>query len=207
MGHVASGCYPTEPCAVCPGLPPGHSFRRILRRFQQPEEGSCRLPFGTGRSRFGTVSHTTYRQALTGLSWLSYSRPRFSGVPDSGQRIGSACRQVGGSPRRPRLNEPDGTSTRVAASNGFGPNPLGGICTLLDHHCLAFTRLFLVAPLSFEGKNASDRTSGLLCSGNGFWPTTPAVVPRDRITPMSLRRTGQARLRASGSTRSASCGG
>jgi hypothetical protein len=153
VGHVASGAFPTEPCAVCPGLPPGHSFRRILRRFQQPEEGSCRLPLDTGLSRFGTVSHTTYRQALTGLSWLSYSRPRFSGVPDSGQRIGSACRQVGGSPRRPRLNEPDGTSTRVAVGNGCGPDPLGGICTLLDHHGLACARWFLVAPLSCEGKS------------------------------------------------------
>ena len=162
MGHVASGSFPTEPCAVCPGLPPGHSFRRSppgwslparsLRRFQQPEEGSCRLPFGTGRSRFGTVSHTTYRQALTGLSWLSYSRPRFSGVPDSGHRIGSACRQVGGSPRRPRLNEPDGTFTRVAASNGFGPDPLGGICTLLDHHGLALRKVVPCRPPVLRGQ-------------------------------------------------------
>jgi hypothetical protein len=39
---------------------------------------------------------------------------RFSEVPDSGQRIGPACRQVRGSPRRPRLNEPDEIFTRSA---------------------------------------------------------------------------------------------
>ena len=52
--------------------------------FRGTERGSIPLPLGTSHSRFGTVFRQTHRQALfvSGLSWLSYSRPsRFSTVP------------------------------------------------------------------------------------------------------------------------------
>jgi len=41
--------------------------------FQRPERRSSRLPFDMNRSRFGTVSDGTNQQALSSLSWLSYS--------------------------------------------------------------------------------------------------------------------------------------
>jgi hypothetical protein len=128
LGHVASGVLAHgSPCAVCIRLPPDHSFRSRLpagklQRFQQPEEGSCRLPFSTGLSQYGTVSQTTYRQALAGLCVVElFAATGLSGVPDSGQRIGPACYQVRGSPRRPRLNEPDETFTRFALRLWYEP--------------------------------------------------------------------------------------
>jgi hypothetical protein len=164
LGHVASGVLAHgSPCAVCIRLPPDHSFRWKFQRFQQPEEGSCRLPFSTGLSQYGTVSQTTYRQALAGLFVVElFAATGLSGVPDSGQRIGSACHQVRGSPRRPRLNEPDETFTRLALRLWSEPPER-------DFHPLELarplSRSVLVAPLSVEGKSASDRTSGLVCVG------------------------------------------
>ena len=65
-----------------------HVFRRhiVCRNrscgFRGTERGSIPLPINISHSRFGTVFRQTYRQALTGLSWLSYSRPsHFSTVP------------------------------------------------------------------------------------------------------------------------------
>ena len=57
-----------------------HVFRRhiVCRNrscgFRGTERGSIPLPINISHSRFGTVFRQTYRQALTGLSWLSYSR-------------------------------------------------------------------------------------------------------------------------------------
>ena len=45
------------------------------RRFQGTERRSVPLPISTGLSRFGIVSRGTHWQAITRLSWLSYSQP------------------------------------------------------------------------------------------------------------------------------------
>jgi hypothetical protein len=69
-------------------------------------------PRGTS---FGIDPLKTYRQALTGLSWLSYSRPSISAQYPDPSRSGSRSYERAGSPRRLRLS---GLS-RV-------PIPLGG---------------------------------------------------------------------------------
>ena len=85
VGHVASGFYATGPAPDVPCSRTVIVYAGFVRRFQRTEEGSVLLPIGTGFSQFGTVSHTTYRQAVTRLSWLSSSRPPdLPKVPDSG---------------------------------------------------------------------------------------------------------------------------
>lgn len=62
---------------LCARLPPGHTFLSSLEgkiRFQSIEPRSIDLPTDKGCLQFGTVFSETYWQALTGLSWLSYSR-------------------------------------------------------------------------------------------------------------------------------------
>jgi len=51
---------------------------KMTRGFLGTERGSVPLPVSSSRSRFGTVFRQAYRQALTGLSWLSYSPSRLS---------------------------------------------------------------------------------------------------------------------------------
>lgn len=145
------------------------------------------------RSRFGTVSDGTNQQALESLSWLSYSRPSdFPTVPEPVRaRSHASPRCV--LPTLARLNEPDGTLTRIARCKSHsGPNPLDGICTHFDDHDpaeqrkLNSARRFSVAPSTTQ----SDRTRRL-----GRKHTSILG-----ITSASLRRAGQARLRASGST-------
>ena len=96
---------------VTPRTPPqyvppsgGHSFRAGSARFPGAERRSSPVPACGRCSLFGIDSRRIHRQALSGLSWLSYSPP-----PDLPKVVGglapeSACRQVGRSPRRPRLN-------------------------------------------------------------------------------------------------------
>ena len=96
---------------VTPRTPPqygppsgGHSFRAESARFPGAERRSSPVPSCGRCSLFGIDSRRIHRQALAGLSWLSYSPP-----PDLPKVVGgvspeSACRQVGRSPRRPRLN-------------------------------------------------------------------------------------------------------
>jgi hypothetical protein len=96
MGHVAIGCYSEDTTAVCSHLPARHSFRtRFLRaRFRRTERRSFLLPVGYGFSRFGTVSHETYWQALAGLSWLSSSPSRDLRAIAETVGPGSACHQA-----------------------------------------------------------------------------------------------------------------
>ena len=118
--------------------------------------------------------------ARSRLSWLSYSPSCFSQ-----ERRASPCptrtpRGAPDSPRQPKLNEPDFTD----------PNPSGGFSPA-SHQCgPPRGGCFSVAPTPCpRAQWASDRTPGLL-----------SFAERRRITPMSLRRTGQATLVASGST-------
>lgn len=89
------------------------------------------------RSRFGTVSDGTNQQALASLSWLSYSRPSdFPAVPEPVRARSHASPRCE-LPTLARLNEPDGTLTRIVRCKSHsGPNPLDGICTHFDDHDL-----------------------------------------------------------------------
>ena len=96
MGHVAIGCYSEDTTAVCSHLPARHSFRIrfCTTRFRRTERRSFLLPVGYGFSRFGTVSHETYWQALAGLSWLSSSPSRDLRAIAETVGPGSACHQA-----------------------------------------------------------------------------------------------------------------
>ncbi len=117
IGPVASGRYPAGPTPYVPGSRPGIVSTR--GRFQRAESRSARLSLGVRRSQSGTGPERDDWQALAGLSWLSFSRPSdLPRVPDSGQRAGSACCQVGSSPRQRELNGPPWARTPRA---GFSP--------------------------------------------------------------------------------------
>lgn len=77
-GHVARRTN-LQTIALCPSLPAGHSFRVAqAARFRGHETRSVPLPTSDDDSRFGTVSIRVYSQALSRLSWLSFSPPGFS---------------------------------------------------------------------------------------------------------------------------------
>lgn len=71
LGLLHPSLYPMCPAPARPYFP---EFPRGGIRFQSIEPRSIDLPTDKGYSQFGTVSSETYWQALTGLSWLSYSR-------------------------------------------------------------------------------------------------------------------------------------
>jgi hypothetical protein len=162
VGHVTSGSSP-QLCIVGPGLPPGPSFRGVLPRFRGHEGRSVPLPADAKRSQFGTVSDRAYRQAVTRLSWLSYSPSDAlfrSPAPVTGRSLPLPAES---SPRRPGWTD----LTRLPPDlpqSGYGPGPLGGICTLLDDCGLDSHRGQSLSPLvrGSENRTPSDRTSGLL---------------------------------------------
>ncbi len=117
------------------GPPPRHSFGKAAYSpalpFQgaeyrssslTPRPGSFAVTTGRywpARDIFGVVSQRTHRQALAGLSWLSFSRLRVS----RSTRASLArfpLSPEGSSPRRPALNEPRKPR----------PEPRGRICGL-----------------------------------------------------------------------------
>ncbi len=71
LGLLHPSLYPMCPAPARPYFP---DFPEGQIRFQSIEPRSIDLPTDKGYSQFGTVSSETYWQALTGLSWLSYSR-------------------------------------------------------------------------------------------------------------------------------------
>jgi hypothetical protein len=73
-------------------------------------------------SIFGDVSQDTHRQALAGLSWLSFSRSRSLRETRTRSGSGFGCHQPEGSPRRHTLNGP---------AFADRPEPHGRICSLL----------------------------------------------------------------------------
>ena len=200
VGHVASGSRP-RPCIVDPELPLEPSFRGVLPRFRGNEGRSVPLPTDAECSQFGTVSDRAYRQAVTRLSWLSYSPSGFS--PERRPRHGPVSAVAGRElPTPARLDEPYETFTRVAARRlwseppGRDLHPLGRLRPRLAPRC------FPVAPLPrnlsqhrIEHRDYSRRSFSLT---RGAWWA--------RIEPMSLRRTGRATLMASGSTGQHHCG-
>ena len=69
----------SRPQLYVPDLPVRHSFRTqafdARMRFRGVETRSTPLPSSCDCSRFGTVSIRTHSQALSRLSWLSFSSP------------------------------------------------------------------------------------------------------------------------------------
>ena len=71
-GHVARGCASPVLRRMF-GAPAPSQSPPSQGRFREAETRSAPLSANEGVSRFGSVSGPTYRQALTGLSWLSFS--------------------------------------------------------------------------------------------------------------------------------------
>lgn len=138
--HVASRCDPADPCRMS-ALPQRHSFPSSTLGFRGAETESSPLPVGNGSSRFGAVSANTHWQALSGLSWLSFSPSAVS----ADRRIRSRTRSRA-SPRR-ELPTP-------AALNGHRPWPVDrtprtGFSPASTHHTERGAVSSVVPP--FEG--------------------------------------------------------
>ena len=127
-----------------------------------------------------------------GLSWLSFSRSRFSRDARTWSRSGFDCRQSEGSPHRHTFSEPAFASRpeargRICSRNGHAP-------TLkhdgLDESNQRTIKVFPYRPHSRSNKTLSDRTLRLF-----FWKTKP-----EGLLQRASVEHGQARLHASGST-------
>ena len=119
-GHVARRCYPPG-LSPCEPISPGSPFMppRGVGNFRGQNVEAPPYPSVRWRSRFGTVSSRTHLQALSGLSWLSYSRPGdLLPVPDSGQESASPVT---------RSKAPHASRVERAAPNKseVGPDPYG----------------------------------------------------------------------------------
>ena len=193
--HVASRCDPAGHCRMS-ALPQRHSFPSDSLGFRGAETESSPLPFNNGSSRFGSVSVSTYWQALSGLSWLSFSPSAVS----ADRRVRSWTRS--------RLS-PGRELPTPGALNGhrhyaFRPNPTHGIFTRFNpsHRTLNDTirrhPAFVCPcrPVSHGRTHRIEHQDYSLTLRTG-------MSRREGITLTSLRRTGQARLHASGSTRTA----
>lgn len=126
---------------VCAPLPRRHRFHeRTARDFCGPKQEAPAYPStwtfrGSAPSLIGN-----YRQALAGLSWLSFSPSGLSHpIAEPDQRPGPGPHGRGSSPRRPALNEPDGSCTRIVPSmRDCGPNPAGGFAPAIPPELTAF---------------------------------------------------------------------
>jgi hypothetical protein len=114
--HVASGLIGPRSIGRMSGLPARHTFRtQLVRSISDSRKQKLCLTDQptdfTGErlqpslAHFGIVSLATYRQALTGLSWLSFSRSQIYCDTRMRSASDSVCHQTRGSPRRPTLNE------------------------------------------------------------------------------------------------------
>ena len=127
------GVTPLASGRMC-GLPPRHSFSQLAASPRLAISGvrtqklplTLRSPLFAApgattwlpNSVFGSVSQDTHRQALTGLSWLSFSRPlAFPAVPERGQRPASAVTS---------LKAPHAGTRSTNLPLRTGPNPVGG---------------------------------------------------------------------------------
>ena len=162
VGHVASGSRP-RPCIVDPELPLEPSFRGVLPRFRGNEGRSVPLPTDAECSQFGTVSDRAYRQAVTRLSWLSYSPSGFSPErrPCHGPVSAVAGREL---PTPARLNGPFETSTRLCRRAAMVRTPWEGFAPSWTTAASTRVEVSPCRPSFAETKTVSDRTSGLL------WP-------------------------------------
>lgn len=146
---------------MIPGSRPGQVSAEVLPRFRGYEGRSDPLPADAECSQFGTVSDRAYRQAVSRLSWLSYSPSGFSPDrrPSHGPVTAVAGREL---PTPARLNEPHETSTRSAAERLWSEPPGRDFHPLERLRPRRESRSFPVAPLLRNLVNLSDRTSGLL---------------------------------------------
>lgn len=149
VGHVASGSSPRS-CIVGSRLPPGPSFRGVLPRFRGYEGRSDPLSADAECSQFGTVSDRAYRQAVSRLSWLSYLPSGFSPERRPESRAGP-CRHRQRAPHAGQVERTSRDFHPNVPQSGYGPNPLGGIFTLLDDYVLELAHeVFPCRPSSEE---------------------------------------------------------
>jgi hypothetical protein len=169
VSHVASGRYPagTSPDGHAPARPTFAPVETTGDFGGQKRQASSYPSAKAVRGSAPSLTRLTGKR-LPAFLWLSYSRPPdLPEVPDPGQRIGHACRQVVNSPRRPRLNEPCGTLTRIAAER-LWPEPPGRDLHPLGRKRPHDSRHEVCPCRPSPGRSiASDRTSVLLCEGNG----------------------------------------
>jgi hypothetical protein len=191
--HVPRGRYPSGLFTVCPGLPPGHSFRQGWR-FLGTEHRSIPLPAGERFSPFGAVFGWIHWQALSCFGPFVVTLltvPAFLGD----RRVWSATRSRLSPgqelPTPARLNEPP-----------WALNPLDGIFT-------RFVSPRPPSPWGEEGMSLSPRlprhgaSSRRLChriecrdysDGRCFCDTKAACIDFVRITPTSLPSSTDKRL-------------
>jgi hypothetical protein len=188
---------PLGPSSYVPSSRRGIVSVTSCHDFGGPKREAPPLPADDDCSRFGTVSVGTDRQALAGLSWLSYSRPGFLArspslviAPPRGRGpVPLVAKQK--LPTPAWLNEPHGTSTRIALRLWSEP-------PRRDLHPLCSTRPDCVTQpgmsLSPSRCVSLDRTSGLFPSKERLYSDEP---PSNR-TSMSpcIRLYGSAPLRA-----------
>jgi hypothetical protein len=135
LGHVAIGCYPEDTAAVCPPFRVGIVSEHPAR-FQGTERRSSPLPIGYGFLRFGIVSQAIHWQALTGLSWLSYSQPRISRGPRVGKtrtgRLRGSVLPTPATVERTFFKQHVAWAPPIRTTHLEGPDPRDGICTRFD---------------------------------------------------------------------------
>lgn len=141
-------------------LPQRHSLPSDSLGFRGAETESSPLPFNNGSSRFGSVSVSTYWQALSGLSWLSFSPSAVS----ADRRVRSRTR----SRLSPGRELPTPGALNGHRHNAFRPDPTHGIYTRFNppHRTMndAIRRhpTFVCPCRPISHGRTSDRTSGLL---------------------------------------------
>lgn len=149
--------------------------------FLRTEARSIRLPIGDRRSRFGTVSCETHRQALTGLSWFSSSSPLDLPVVSGLVRSGLAGHPAQNSPRRPRLNGPAQPARTPWAGLG---TPLRSAPAL---YCDGLKPTLQVCPRRPSSPLLSGRTPGLL----GDADVSGKSLPRNVLLAYGTTSTSQ----------------
>ena len=166
------------------------------------------LTLDAHHAQFGTVSDRFHSQALSRLSWLSYSPPDFPSLRD----VHPVAEERSGPPVSPlsRLKVPHASQveralTGLAPETHCGSIPLGGIPTA---HTVA-TRFNACGRRAFARRSVSVAprrgAHHRIEVGNCSARNAPSLVWRNLLPTASVEH-GQAPLDASGSTSQPICG-
>lgn len=161
-------------------LPHDHRLRRLQSAISEDRRGKRPLTHRHGLfAVWHRLPHNLPASSFPPFMVELFAASGFAEGPRLWSRVGPACRQVGSSPRRPRLNEPAGLSPELPLS-GCGPDPLEGIFTPLDESGLTQSEVGPCRPSSpfTSGRFAHRIEHRDYSVGRLLWPTTPAVVSR-----------------------------